>query len=89
MGKLAISGGTPLRTRPFTKWPAYDDRDRKALLDVLESRNWGGYPSPNARASGVRREVREAPRREIRNLRGQRHRHLGDRAPGGRRQGGR
>ena len=24
-------------------WPCFDDSDRKALLDVLESRVWGGY----------------------------------------------
>ena len=47
MGKLAISGGTPVRTKSFTEWPQFDDRERRAILDVLESRNWGGYPFPN------------------------------------------
>jgi L-glutamine:scyllo-inosose aminotransferase len=47
MGTLALTGGTPLRTRKFTKWPVFDDRDRQALLGVFESGKWGGYPSPN------------------------------------------
>lgn len=47
MAKLAIAGGVPVRATPFTEWPQFDDRDRRAILDVLESRNWGGYPFPN------------------------------------------
>ena len=40
MTKLAINGGTPAKTKPFPQWPHYDQREQKALLDVLESRNW-------------------------------------------------
>ncbi len=40
MTKLAINGGTPTKTKPFPIWPHYDERERKALMDVLESRNW-------------------------------------------------
>lgn len=47
MPKLAIAGGDPVRTKPFTPWPQFDERERQALLQVLESRNWGGYPFPN------------------------------------------
>lgn len=50
MAKLAIKGGLPLRTRPFSPWPRYDERERDNLMAVLESRSWGGYPSPNTRA---------------------------------------
>jgi dTDP-4-amino-4,6-dideoxygalactose transaminase len=50
MGKLAINGGTPARTRPWPKWPPYTDREREELLDVLHSQSWGGYPSPNRKA---------------------------------------
>jgi dTDP-4-amino-4,6-dideoxygalactose transaminase len=28
-------------------WPQFDEREKRAILDVLESRNWGGYPFPN------------------------------------------
>jgi dTDP-4-amino-4,6-dideoxygalactose transaminase len=51
MGKLAITGGTPVRSRPFAPWPEYGDREKRILLEVLEGRNWGGYPSPNTYAS--------------------------------------
>lgn len=50
MTKLALRGGAPVRTTPFTAWPIYDDREARALQSVLESRNWGGYPCPNDHA---------------------------------------
>ncbi len=50
MGKLAITGGKPLRRKPFTAWPAYTQRESSAVKQVLASRNWGGYPFPNAKA---------------------------------------
>jgi dTDP-4-amino-4,6-dideoxygalactose transaminase len=47
MAKLAIAGGAPARTKAFTEWPQFDEQEKSALLSVLESRNWGGYPFPN------------------------------------------
>jgi dTDP-4-amino-4,6-dideoxygalactose transaminase len=47
MAKLAINGGAPVRTRPFAPWPEFGEDEKKALLLVLQGRNWGGYPSPN------------------------------------------
>jgi dTDP-4-amino-4,6-dideoxygalactose transaminase len=47
---LAILGGKPLRDRPFPRWPVFDERERAQVLDVLESANWGGFPSPNRKA---------------------------------------
>src|SRR4030095_683711 len=47
MAKLAIAGGTPVRTKSFTEWPQFDEREKQAIFGVLESRNWGGYPFPN------------------------------------------
>jgi dTDP-4-amino-4,6-dideoxygalactose transaminase len=47
MAKLAIAGGTPGCTKSFTSWPAFDETERRGLLAVLESGNWGGYPFPN------------------------------------------
>jgi dTDP-4-amino-4,6-dideoxygalactose transaminase len=41
--QLALLGGTPLRTQPFSPWPDYDQEEEKALLEVLHSRAWGGY----------------------------------------------
>lgn len=51
MSELAILGGKPLRSQPFPPWPQYTDADRSRLLEVLESRNWGGYPFPNRYAA--------------------------------------
>lgn len=47
---LAIRGGTPVRTKPFTSWPIYDEGESRGLQRVLESKNWGGYPCPNTLA---------------------------------------
>ena len=47
MGKLAITGGKPVRKKPFTAWPIYAQEEARGLQKVLASRNWGGYPFPN------------------------------------------
>ena len=39
--KLAIDGGTPIRTTPFPAWPIYDEREERNLLEVLHSGQWG------------------------------------------------
>lgn len=48
---LAIDGGTPVRREPFPAWPVHDERELQAVQEVVESGNWGGFPSPNARAA--------------------------------------
>ena len=41
MGKLALTGGTPLVDSPLgVTWPVYDERDERALQGVLQSRSW-------------------------------------------------
>ena len=47
MGKLAITGGKPVRRKPFSPWPVYTREETRRLHKVLASRNWGGYPFPN------------------------------------------
>ena len=42
-GRLALMGGTPAVTRQLPPWPIFDESDRKALNEVMESRIWGGY----------------------------------------------
>ncbi|MDF2723462.1 MAG: aminotransferase DegT [Paenibacillus sp.] len=42
MSKLAFEGGTPVRTKPFPKWPIFDELEQKLLLEVLDSGRWGG-----------------------------------------------
>jgi dTDP-4-amino-4,6-dideoxygalactose transaminase len=48
---LAIDGGMPVRTAPFHPWPVHDEREVAALREVVESGNWGGFPSPNVQAA--------------------------------------
>lgn len=51
MGKLAITGGNPLRKAPFTTWPVSTKEEAHALEDVLTSSKWGGQPFPGKYAS--------------------------------------
>jgi len=44
MAELALLGGKKSKTKPFPVWPYYDDAERKALNDVLESRIWWRTP---------------------------------------------
>jgi perosamine synthetase len=38
---LALQGGTPVRSKPFSQtWPIIDENDERALLKALKSRNW-------------------------------------------------
>lgn len=43
MTRLAILGGEPIRKKPFARWPQFDEREKAALIEVLESGVWGGY----------------------------------------------
>ena len=48
MKTLAVLGGTPVRdakTNPWPKWPVWDEKEEKALLDVLNSGVWS-YNGP-------------------------------------------
>jgi dTDP-4-amino-4,6-dideoxygalactose transaminase len=39
--RLAILGGQPLRTRPFTSWPIFGKPEEERLLRTLRSGKWG------------------------------------------------
>jgi perosamine synthetase len=39
-GKLALLGGKPVRTSPFTAWPIMAEPEEKHLLEVLHSKRW-------------------------------------------------
>lgn len=41
--RLALLGGSPIRTRPFPEWPVSDADEDVRLRDVLQSGVWGGY----------------------------------------------
>jgi len=51
VGKLAITGGKPLRKKPFTQWPIATKTEAAALKEVLESTLWGGQPFPGKQAA--------------------------------------
>ena len=44
MAQLALLGGKPVKKKPFPVWPDYDESERQALMDVLDSRVWWRTP---------------------------------------------
>src|SRR5439155_7572902 len=44
MSELALLGGRKAKNKAFPEWPMYDDKERRALMDVLESRVWWRTP---------------------------------------------
>ena len=44
MSELALLGGSKTKRKPFPIWPQYDDNERRALQEVLESRVWWRTP---------------------------------------------
>ena len=40
MSQLALLGGPKTKRKPFPAWPQYDENERRALKEVLESRRW-------------------------------------------------
>ena len=59
MGKLAITGGEPIRKKRFDAWPVYSEKEREALEDVLTSHNWGGQPFPGKHGDAVGKKFAE------------------------------
>jgi len=59
MAELAINGGPKVRTEPYPQYPRWTETDRKNLIEVLESNNWGGYPSPNTWAQRLNERFAE------------------------------
>lgn len=50
--QLALHGGRPLRdvkTKPWPRWPVWDEHEQRALLEVLQSGVWS-YNGPKERA---------------------------------------
>jgi len=47
MSNLAIKGGKPVRSKPWPRWPIFDEREKEKLLEVLESGLWGVGGSKN------------------------------------------
>lgn len=59
MGKLAITGGSPVRTKRFDPWPVYTEGEKCALEDVLTNRNWGGQPFPGKHGDAFAKKFAE------------------------------
>jgi dTDP-4-amino-4,6-dideoxygalactose transaminase len=59
VGKLAITGGEPLRKTPLTSWPMATREEALALEDVLWSSKWGGQPFPGKHAAAFARKFAE------------------------------
>lgn len=45
MAKLAMHGGTPVRTKQWPTWPQWGESERTRVLEVLDSGEWGGFNS--------------------------------------------
>ena len=54
MPNLALHGGAPAKSKPFPVWPIYDDLERDALNEVLESRVW--WRTPGTKTLAFERE---------------------------------
>ncbi|MDD8047239.1 MAG: DegT/DnrJ/EryC1/StrS family aminotransferase [Verrucomicrobiota bacterium] len=39
--RLALTGGVPVRERPFPAWPVHDHREAEALVETLDDPKWG------------------------------------------------
>ncbi len=49
--RLALLGGTPVRTEPWPQWPARGPEEEQAVVAALRGGDWGGFPLPNERAA--------------------------------------
>lgn len=57
MPELAINGGTPAVPDGLkTTWPVYDDAERKALIEVLESGRWCSVGTPDGKVAQFEKE---------------------------------
>ena len=51
MSRLAISGGTPVRSAPYPDWPSLDESDVEAVTAIVRGGQVGGYPEPGPKAA--------------------------------------
>lgn len=54
MSELAIHGGTKSKRKAFPIWPQYDNKEKNALQEVLESRIW--WRTPGTRTLAFEKE---------------------------------
>lgn len=53
IGRLAIDGGTPVRARPYPRWPEIDAGDEAAVLEVVRSGRWWMYAYGEGELAGA------------------------------------
>lgn len=54
MAELALHGGQKTKRKAFPVWPKYDENEKNALLEVLESRVW--WRTPGTRTVAFEKE---------------------------------
>ena len=59
MSELAILGGPKTRTEPYPQWPVWDQRDIDAVVEVVKSGRWGGYPYPGPKTAELAKRFSE------------------------------
>ena len=59
MSELAILGGSKTRTEPYPEWPVWDQRDVDAVVEVVKSGRWGGYPYPGPKTAELAKKFAE------------------------------
>jgi dTDP-4-amino-4,6-dideoxygalactose transaminase len=59
MSELAILGGSKTRTQPYPQWPVWDQRDIAAVVEVVKSGQWGGYPFPGPKTAELAKKFAE------------------------------
>jgi L-glutamine:2-deoxy-scyllo-inosose/3-amino-2,3-dideoxy-scyllo-inosose aminotransferase len=56
MSELAILGGPKMRSKPYPQWPVWDQRELDAVVEVVKSGRWGGYPFPGPKTAELARK---------------------------------
>ncbi|MBI5840392.1 MAG: DegT/DnrJ/EryC1/StrS family aminotransferase [Chloroflexi bacterium] len=59
MSELAILGGPKTRTEKYPDWPVWDERDIRAVAEVVRSGRWGGFPYPGPKTAELAKKFSE------------------------------
>lgn len=59
MSELAILGGKKTRTENYPEWPVWDQRDIDAVVEVVKSGRWGGFPYPGPKTAELAKKFAE------------------------------
>ncbi len=59
MSELAIFGGPKSRTAAYPDWPVWDESDVQAVMEVVRSGRWGGFPYPGPKTAELAKKFSE------------------------------